>query len=49
MMIPRERVVLLDIDVETAVKLLVSLGVVTPPGWQSPGVAVPLAPVPPAA
>lgn len=48
MMIPRVRVVTLDMDVETAVKLLVSLGVVTPPGWQAQGAAATLAPAPPA-
>lgn len=33
-MIPKDRVVALSIDVETAVKMIVSLGVVLPPEWQ---------------
>jgi uncharacterized membrane protein len=48
MMMPKARVIVLDLDVESAIKLLVSLGVVTPPAWQLAGRAVPLAPTPPA-
>lgn len=47
-MMPKDRVVALDIDVESAVKMLVSLGVVTPPAWHPDVRGRPLAPVPPA-
>jgi uncharacterized membrane protein len=48
MMIPKARVITLEMEVETAVKLLVSLGVVTPPGRQAQDAAATLAPAPPA-
>jgi uncharacterized membrane protein len=48
-MMPRDRVVALDLDVESAIKMLVSLGVVLPRAWQGRAGVGPLAPAPPAA
>lgn len=42
-MMPRSEIIELDMDVESAVKLVVSLGVVAPK-WQAPGAAAELAP-----
>lgn len=45
LLLPRHELIELDMDVEAAIKLVVSLGVVVPP-WQPPGTPPELAPPP---
>ncbi len=47
-MVPRDEVIELEMSVDAALKMIISLGVVVP-RWPGPGVAEPLAPVPPRA
>jgi uncharacterized membrane protein len=47
MLVPHRDIIELDMDVESAIKLVVSLGVVVPP-WSPPAEAAALAPPGPA-